>query len=319
MVPLILVYHSDLEKNRVGEPVFIGFLRRRRTLLLFIAPTVGVLLAIVIFPLFFSLALSFFDWNVIEAEPWSWVGLGNYSTILFQDPYFRTSLTVTVLYLLGTVPLQLVLGLIVALILNRIGQKIINSLRTVLVIPAMMTPLIVGIIWRLMYNPDMGMLNYFLSLLRLHPIIWTGMPATALPSVMIADIWEWTPFIALILLAGLQAIPVEPLEGARVDGASGWQTLRFVVLPLLSPVILVAILVRLMDSFKTFDLIFVLTQGGPGMSTEILNYYTYRNGFKFFHMGYASALSWLLVIILNVISMILGRTLRSRGLYAAGR
>jgi multiple sugar transport system permease protein len=136
---------------------------------------------------------------------------------------------------------------------------------------------------------------------------------------MIADIWEWTPFIALILLAGLQAIPVEPLEGARVDGASGWQTLRFVVLPLLSPVILVAILIRLMDSFKTFDLIFVLTQGGPGMSTEILNYYTYRNGFKFFHMGYASALSWLLVIILNVISMILGRTLRSRGLYAAGR
>jgi multiple sugar transport system permease protein len=319
MVPLALVYHSDLEKNRVGEPVFIGFLRRRRTLLLFIAPTVGVLLAIVIFPLFFSLVLSFFDWNVIQAEPWSWVGLGNYSTILFQDPYFRTSLTVTVLYLLGTVPLQLVLGLIVALILNRIGQKIINSLRTILVIPAMMTPLIVGIIWRLMYNPDMGMLNYFLSLLHLHPIIWTGMPATALPSVMIADIWEWTPFIALILLAGLQAIPVEPLEGARVDGASGWQTLRFVVLPLLSPVILVAILIRLMDSFKTFDLIFVLTQGGPGMSTEILNYYTYRNGFKFFHMGYASALSWLLVIILNVISMILGRTLRSRGLYAAGR
>jgi len=289
-------------------------------MLLFIAPTVGVLLAITIFPLFFSLTLSFFDWNVIQAnKPWRWVGLGNYSTILFQDPYFRTSLTVTALYLLGTVPLQLVLGLIVALILNRIGQRIINSLRTVLVIPAIMTPLIVGIIWRLMYNPDMGMLNYFLSLLHLPPIIWTGMPASALPSVMIADIWEWTPFIALILLAGLQAIPLEPLEGARVDGASGWQTLRFVVLPLLSPVILVAILIRLMDSFKTFDLIFVLTQGGPGMSTEILNYYTYRNGFKFFHMGYASALSWLLVIILNVISTILGRTLRSKGVYAAGR
>ncbi len=303
----------------MAEPALISFFRRRRTLLLFLAPTVGVLLAIVIFPLFFSLSLSFFDWNVIQAEPWSWVGLGNYATILFQDPYFRTSLTVTALYLLGTVPLQLVLGLVVALILNRIGHRIINSLRTVLVIPAMMTPLIVGIIWRLMYNPDMGMLNYFLSLLHLRPIIWTGMPATALPSVMVADIWEWTPFIALILLAGLQAIPVEPLEGARVDGASGWQTLRFVVLPILSPVILVAILIRLMDSFKTFDLIFVLTQGGPGMSTEILNYYTYRNGFKFFHMGYASALSWLLVIILNVISMVLGRTLRSRGLYAAGR
>lgn len=179
-----------------------------------------------------------------------------------------------------------------------------------------MTPVVVGIIWRLMYNPDLGMLNYFLTLFGFSPVNWTGMPGTALPSVMMADIWEWTPFMALIMLAGLHALPRGPFEAASVDGASWWQTLRYVTLPLLSPAMLVALLIRLMDSFKTFDLIFVLTQGGPGMSTEILNYYTYRYGFKFFHMGYASALSWLLVVVVTIISLILIRTIRSRGIYA---
>lgn len=284
----------------------------------FVAPTVFTLLCIVIFPLIFSLSLSLHDWNIFRQEGWQWRGLGNYADILFLDPYFRQSLKVTVFFLLGTVPLQFILGLAVALILYRITRKIIGFLRTTLIVPAIMTPIVVGIIWRLMYNPDLGMLNYLLSLIGLPPVNWTGMPMSALPSVMMADIWEWTPFMALILLAGLQALPREPYEAAVVDGASNWQTFRYITLPLLSPVMLVAILIRLMDSFKTFDLIFVLTQGGPGMSTETMNYYTYRYGFKFFHMGYASALSWLLVIIVTVISIILVRTIRSRGIYAAG-
>jgi len=258
------------------------------------------------------------DWNIFRQEGWQWRGLGNYADILFLDPYFRQSLKVTGFYLLGTVPLQFILGLAVALILYRITRKIIGFLRTTLIVPAIMTPIVVGIIWRLMYNPDLGMLNYLLSLIGLPPVNWTGMPMSALPSVMMADIWEWTPFMALILLAGLQALPREPYEAAVVDGASNWQTFRYITLPLLSPVMLVAILIRLMDSFKTFDLIFVLTQGGPGMSTETMNYYTYRYGFKFFHMGYASALSWLLVIIVTVISIILVKTIRSSGIYAAG-
>ena len=284
----------------------------------FVAPTVFVLLCIVIFPLIFSLSLSLHDWNIFRQEGWQWRGLGNYADILFLDPYFRQSLKVTGFFLLGTVPLQFILGLAVALILYRITRKIIGFLRTTLIVPAIMTPIVVGIIWRLMYNPDLGMLNYLLSLIGLPPVNWTGMPMSALPSVMMADIWEWTPFMALILLAGLQALPREPYEAAVVDGASNWQSFRYITLPLLSPVMLVAILIRLMDSFKTFDLIFVLTQGGPGMSTETMNYYTYRYGFKFFHMGYASALSWLLVIIVTVISIILVKTIRSSGIYAAG-
>lgn len=284
----------------------------------FVAPAVLILISLVIFPLIFSLTLSFHDWNVIRAREWKWTGLNNYKTILFEDPYFRTSAKVTLLYLLGTVPVQFVLGLGIALILNQITGKIIGFLRTTLIIPTIMTPVIVGLIWRLMYNPDIGMLNYFLTLFGLPPVNWTGMPGTALPSVMMADIWEWTPFMALIMLAGLQALPQEPFEAALVDGASPWQSFRYITLPFLAPTMLVALLIRLMDAFKTFDLVFVLTQGGPGMSTEILNYYTYRYGFKFFHLGYAAALSWLLVIVVTIFSMILIRRIRSRGTYAEG-
>jgi multiple sugar transport system permease protein len=287
--------------------------KRKYTWVLFVAPAVIILLSLVIFPLIFSLTLSFHKWNIIKAQEWKWIGIDNYKTILSQDPYFRTSAKVTFLYLLGTVPVQFLLGLGVALILNQIAGKVIGFLRTTLIIPTIMTPVIVGLVWRLMYNPDIGMLNYFLGLFGLPPVNWTGMPGTALPSVMMADTWEWTPFMALIMLAGLQALPQEPFEAALVDGASAWQSFRYITLPFLAPTMLVALLIRLMDAFKTFDLVFVLTQGGPGMSTEILNYYTYRYGFKFFHLGYASALSWLLVIVVTIISMFLIKRIRSRG------
>jgi multiple sugar transport system permease protein len=296
----------------------IGFARRRRYAWLFISPAVIVLLSISIFPMFYSLSLSFHDWTIIKPGGWKWIGIQNFADILFHDSYFRTSLRVTIQYLLLTVPVQFVLGLTVALILNEIVHKIIGFLRVVLILPAMMTPVVVGIVWRLMYNPDIGMFNYILSFFHLPPVVWTGMPETALLSVAMADSWEWTPFMALIILAGLQALPREPFEAAIVDGASYLRVLRFITLPLLRPVMVVAILIRLMDSFKAFDLIFVLTQGGPGMSTEILNYYTYRTGFKFFHMGYASALSWLLVVIVNIAATILLRAIRARGIYAAG-
>ena len=302
--------------QRIGS--FFYTLKSEYPWLFFISPAVIILLSIVIFPMIYSLSLSFHDWNIIRAEEWKWIGIENYKTILFEDPYFPTAFKVTVIYLVGTVSFQFALGLLIALILNQIVGKVIGFLRTTLIIPTIMTPVVVGIIWRLMYNPDIGMLNYFLTMFGFEPINWTGMPGTALPSVIMADIWEWTPFMALVMLAGLQALPQEPFEAALVDGASSWQIFRHVTLPLLAPTMLVALLIRLMDAFKTFDLVFVLTQGGPGMSTEILNYYTYRYGFKFFHLGYASALSWFLVVIVTIVSLILIKIIRSRGTYAEG-
>lgn len=171
--------------------------------------------------------------------------------------------------------------------------------------------MVVGIMWRLLYNPELGTLNYLLELFGFKPINWLGEPSLALPSVIMADVWEWTPFMALILLAGLQALPRDPFEAAIVDGASPLQLFKHVTLPLLQPTIMVAVLLRMMDAFKTFDLIFVLTKGGPGMSTEVLSYYTYRYGFKFFHIGQASALSYILLAIIIFITQVLMRYLKA--------
>lgn len=275
----------------------------------FIGPAVIILLLIVIFPLVFSLGVSFCEWNLIRGGNWKFVGLNNYIYFLFKDPYFRTSLKVTLTFVLVAVGLELVLGLGIALLLNR-PLKGIGLYRTILVIPSTMTPVVVGIIWRLLYNPELGTLNYFLNLLGLPPLNWLGDPGLALPSVIMADIWEWTPFMALILLAGLQALPRDPFEAAIVDGASSFQVFRYITFPLLQSTIIIATLLRIMDAFKAFDLIFVLTQGGPGMSTEVLSYYTYRYGFKFFHIGYASALSYLLLIIITIIAQVFVRYLQ---------
>ncbi len=276
---------------------------------IFISPAVIILLLIVIFPLIFSLGVSFCEWNLIRGGKWKFVGLNNYIYFLFKDPYFRTSLKVTLTFVLVAVGLELVLGLGIAFLLNR-PLKGIGLYRTILVIPSTMTPVVVGIIWRLLYNPELGTLNYFLSLLGLPPLNWLGDPSLALPSVIMADIWEWTPFMALILLAGLQALPRDPFEAAIVDGASSFQLFRYVILPLLQPTIIIATLLRIMDAFKTFDLVFVLTHGGPGMSTEVLSYYTYRYGFKFFHIGHASALSYLLLVIIIIITQVFVRYLK---------
>lgn len=277
---------------------------------IFVGPTVLILFLLVIFPMFYSLGVSFTEWNLIKGGNWQFVGLRNYYYALFKDPYFRTSFKVTILYVCVVVTLELLMGLGVALLLNRPLRRI-GIYRTTLVIPSTMTPVVVGIIWRLLYNPELGTLNYFLDLFGLKPLNWLGDPSIALLSVIVADVWEWTPFMALILLAGLQALPQDPLEAAIVDGASSFQVFRYVILPLLQSTLIVALLLRLMDSFKTFDLIFVLTKGGPGMSTEVLSYYTYRYGFKFFHIGQASALSYILLVVVVFISQIFIKYLRS--------
>lgn len=277
--------------------------------LVFLGPTVVVLLAITVFPLVYSLALSLHSWTMGARAGWRWVGLQNFAMVLRADPYFWTSVRVTLAYVGAAVGLELLLGLAIALLLNRRADGRGGTVQTLLILPTMMTPVVVGIVWRLLYNPDLGFLNYVVSRLGLPPQHWLGDLGTALAAVVVADIWEWTPFMALVMLAGLRAMPRDPFEAGAIDGASGWQAFRYITLPLLTPTILVGVLIRLMDAFKTFDLVFVLTKGGPGMSTEVLSYYTYRYGFKFFHMGYAAALSYVLLAIVVIISQIFVRRL----------
>jgi multiple sugar transport system permease protein len=203
-----------------------------------------------------------------------------------------------------TIGLQLVLGMGIALLLQRqvVAQGLI---RTALLLPMMTTPVVVGLIWRFMFNPTQGIVNYLLGLIGIPGPNWLGGLQTGLLSVMIADIWEWTPFMVLILLAALQTLPQEPYEAAAIDGASTWQTFLHITLPLLRPTIVVAVLLRAIDSFKTFDLVYVMTNGGPGTSTETLSFYTYKWGFKFFQMGYASALSFVMLIMVIIFANIL--------------
>lgn len=267
---------------------------------LLLLPSILLLLAFALFPMFFSLWLSFNTWNLADrTSTWTFVGLGNFQTILTTDPFFWPSVRVTLIFVGGTVAIQMILGLAIALLLNDEFRGR-GAVRTIIILPLMISPVVVGLIWRFMYNTDRGMVNYLLYLVGLAPVDWLGRQATALPAVMLADIWQWTPFVALILMAALQALPNEPIEAALIDGASRWQLLRYVILPMIRPAVMVALLIRLMDAFKIFDVIYVLTLGGPGVSTQVLGLYTYKWGFKFFQMGYASALSYILVILLIV-------------------
>ena len=187
--------------------------------------------------------------------------------------------------------------------------------RAALLVPMMLPTVVAGVVWRLMLNPNFGAVNGTLKGLGLNTtaLTWTSSPRLAMLSVVAVDVWQWTPFMFLILLAGLQAIPQEPYEAALIDGSSAWQTFRHVTLPLLKPAILVALLLRTMDLLRVFDQVFILTEGGPGFATETISLYIYRTAFRFSDFGYAAAMSFVLLIITNIVSVFYIRVLQARG------
>lgn len=281
----------------------------RWTFLVLLAPGVIVLVILSAFPLIYSLWLAFNKWNLGDrTATWHFVGLANFAAIFTSDPFFWSAVQATAVLVGSTVFIQMVLGLGIALLLNREfwGQGIV---RTIVILPVMTTPVVIGLIWRFMYNPDRGIVNYLLSLANITGLDWLGRLNTAMPAVVLVDVWQWTPFVVLVVLAALQALPKEPTEAALIDGANAWQRFRYVTFPLIQPAVLVALLIRLMDAFKTFDIIYVLTLGGPGVSTQVLSLYAYKQGFKFFNMGYAAALSYIMVVIMIILANVLLRNL----------
>ncbi len=260
--------------------------------------------ALIIFPLAFNLYMSLQAWFVSSTTPPAFVGLKNFVEIFGKDARFWNSLWITVKFTTVSVVLQLVLGLAIAVYLHREfrGRGLV---RTVMLLPMVSTPAAVALIWVIMFNPSLGILNYFLTCLGIKPLLWLGHPRTALPSLIFMDTWKWTPFMVLILHSGLQSLPITPFEAARIDGASRWQMFRYVTLPLLRPSIAVSLIFRTMDSLKTFDTIYVMTEGGPNNASEILNIYTFQTGFKYFHIGYASALAVILVLFVFAVNLFL--------------
>ena len=280
----------------------------RRLPYLFLAPAVALLLSLSIYPLIYSFSVSL---QVESANGVRW-SFGNFQRLL-SDNFFLSAMGHTFIYAASALVCEFLLGLGLALLLNsRMRGRAL--FRASLLVPMMLPPVVVGVVWRLMLNPDFGAINGTLKGFGFNTdaLTWTASPRLALLSVIVVDIWQWTPFVFLVLLAGLQAIPQEPYEAAKIDGSSRWQTFRYVTLPLLKPAILIALLLRTMDLLRVFDQIFILTEGGPGFATETISLYIYRTAFRFFDFGYAAAMSFVLLAITNIISVVYIRFLQAR-------
>ena len=276
---------------------------------LFLLPAVIFLALTSVYPLARTFWLSFHSWfmNKPNTSP-AWVGLGEYQATL-ADEVFRTSALNTAVFGVGTVAVELLLGLALALTLTSGGGGI-RVARSILLVPMIMTPVVVGVLWRILLF-DRGLINHLLSLVGLGPVYWFVDPFWAFAGVMLVDIWQWTPFVMIVLTAALASLPGEPFRAAQIDGASRWQIFRYITLPMLMPVLLVTALLRFMDAIKVFDTIYVLTSGGPGYSTEMLSSYIYKQGLRYFNIGGAAAASWMFLLVIVAISIIMVR-LRAR-------
>ncbi len=270
--------------------------RRMATMLLL--PAFAFLLLMTIFPTIYSLWMSMQQYNLSRPDLATFVGSRNYWQLL-QDDIFWKSVRVTLIFSLAALAIQFAIGFLVANMFDR-DRRGMNVLRTLFIIPVFTSPVALGLTWRYMYQPNYGLINHFLEGLGLPRINWLASTDWALPAVIAVDVWQWTPFVALILLAGMQSISPEITEAAELDGLSRFQYLWRIVLPLLLPVIMVVGLIRLIDALKTFDLIYIITRGGPGTATYTLPLHAYSTGFASFLMGQSAAISWVLVIIVNI-------------------
>jgi multiple sugar transport system permease protein len=265
---------------------------------LFPLPAAVFIFAMMVFPVLYTFWVSLTDWSLASGGEAHFIGLKNYD-ILLRDPRFYNALKLTVYFTVLAVGVETVLGVAIALLLNREFRGK-DTLKTIMLLPMVATPVAIGLAWTLFYEPTVGMANYTLRMLGLPASKWLADQATVIPSLALVDIWEWTPMIALIVLAGLASLPSEPFEAARVDGATPLQVFRHVTLPLLAPTIMVAVVLRSIDAFKTFDIIYTMTGGGPGFASETMNIFAYTLGFQYFRFGAASsALVALLALVLG--------------------
>jgi len=268
----------------------------------FLAPTVILSLVIVVYPLANSVVQSFFTWNLMKpAQGRVFVGLQNYLDAL-ASPKFWDALRVTVTLMVGMVSLELVLGMAMALLLNRDfpGKELVRS---VILLPLMLAHVVVGLLWRYMWEGRFGVINYLLGVVGLPQPPWLAQPFPATVAVVLTDVWLVTPFVFLVFLAGLQALPEELYQAAKIDGAGRWAQFRYVTVPLMMPVILVVLVIRIMDTIRAFDLIYVMTDGGPATATTNLFYLTYQTTFRFWEIGSGAALATIMVGIISILSV----------------
>ena len=289
----------ELDGRRTGEHATGGGFERwidtnRRWVML--APAVIVLLVLVAFPTVYMFTVAFQKFNPAQTGGNEWIGLDNFARLL-TDQKFHNALKNTLVFTAAAVTIEFLLGLGFALLVDKYLQRL-TFIKTILLIPMMLPPIAVALNWRLLFQPRFGVINDVLSrVFGLDPVLWTSKVDTAMISLIIVDVWEWTPFVFLMVLAGLAGLPRDPYEAADIDGANAWHKFRDLTWPFLKPVIAIVVLLRVMDAFRIFDQVFILTRGGPAGATETLSLYLYKIAFQFFDLGYASAMSLFMLVL----------------------
>lgn len=290
--------------TQLGPPPVLRQSYRREKLgsALFLAPAVAFLMLTSVYPLLYSLWLSFHSWNMTipNSKP-VWIGSRNYERLL-DNPDFINSIRVTLVFVVAAVTIEFLLGMGLALLAtSRI--RAMGWIRTIMLFPLMLAPVVAGVLWRTLFHSTYGVINWAFGLGGIPAQEWLGSPSQALPAVIAVEIWQNLPVVTFVLAAGIQSLPVDLYKAAQVDGASAWQIFRKITLPLLRPVILVLLLLRIMDAFKVFDIVFTMTYGGPGQTTELMSMLIYKTGLRFFQIGQASAMSWVFLVAIFLISL----------------
>jgi multiple sugar transport system permease protein len=276
---------------------------------LLLGPCLLYLAAFAIYPLIYSLRLSFTDLTAADGTG-HWVGLKNYADLVL-DPLFWNAAKNSLVMVAAAIVIEIVLGTALALFfdLQLVGASLV---RGILALPMLITPIVVGVMWRALLNPDWGLINWGISALGFDPPNWLGSIEMAMKTLVIVDVWQWTPFVFIVVFARLQALPRDVFEAVQIDGAGYFTTLRHVTLPLLAPAITFAAIFRAVDAFRSFDLIYGLSYGGPARSTTTLSFFSFQNGFQFQNYGYAAAVAYVMLLILALGTTILLRYVQLR-------
>ncbi|GAA3875035.1 sugar ABC transporter permease [Leifsonia kafniensis] len=268
----------------------------------FMVPAAVLLLAVLAYPLLYTVQISFAKLDLATFAPSEWVGWENYATVL-TDRGFLNSMKVTAIYLVLALPIQMFLGFGIAFLINAEwrGRGLIRAL---FLIPMVIVPVVAGGVWKMLLDPLWGVFNWMGSLVGLPTVDWLGDPTLAMVSIVMIDTWRWTPFIVLIASAALMALPQDVFEAAAVDGTRWWQTLRYITMPLLAPIIAATFVVRWLGAVKMFDIALAATRGGPGQSTNVVNLYIYEQAFRSLKFGESSAMAVIILIITVILTLI---------------
>jgi len=273
--------------------------------LYFILPALILVGVVLIYPILYAVGISFFNWPLVDETSRGFIGISNYIRI-FQDKEFWHALLLQLGFIFIAIPLELIIGFFVAILLNR-EFKGVKWIRSLLLLPVFVLPVLSGLTWRLMLQPEYGAISFILTKLGLPQTAWLAKPGSAYVFVIIQDIWRMWPFMFMFLYSGLINIPTSLLEAADLDGARFWDKVIKIIIPLLRPTITTALLLRLIDALRIFSEVFVMTGGGPGNSTTLLSLYIHKQAFRYFNIGYASAMGVILIIISLIIAILLVR------------